>query len=72
MAETLLRTVVRSATWRVGGVLLAALLTYALTGNLALSFELGLAYNAIRFVSFIAHERAWARVRWGLTPTRRP
>lgn len=63
--ETRVRTLVRSLTWRVIGVLLTVLLTWLLAHDIRLGVELGLIYNGIRLGLHYVHDRFWARVGWG-------
>lgn len=67
-AETRIRTFARSLTWRVSGVALAILLTWYYTGDIRMGVELGIAYNAIRLGTHYFHDRAWARLQWGMLP----
>lgn len=66
--ETRLRTLARSLTWRLSGVVLAVLLTWYLTGDMRTGIEVGVAYNVIRFATQYIHDRWWARVAWGALP----
>lgn len=66
--ETRLRTLARSLTWRLSGVLIAVLLTWYLTGDVRTGIEVGVAYNVIRLATQYIHDRWWARVAWGRLP----
>ena len=67
--ETWIRLIIQSATWRVGGVLLAILLAWLMTGNLLLGLEFGLVYNTVRFFTYLIHQRLWQYVGWGTKRT---
>lgn len=67
--ETRLRTLARSFTWRLSGVLLAIVLTWYITGDMRTGIEVGVAYNVIRFAAQYIHDRWWARVEWGTLPS---
>ena len=64
--ETMVRTWVRVATWRVSGVILGVVLTYIFAGEWTLGFEIGITYGLIRTLSHVVHERLWMRFSWGL------
>lgn len=63
--ETRLRTLTRSLTWRLSGVLIAVLLTWYITGDARMGIEVGVAYNVIWLATQYVHDRWWARVAWG-------
>lgn len=63
--DTKRRSVVKSLTWRVVGIVILGAVTYAFTGNAAASAGVTLIFNAIRLVLYYWHERIWERVEWG-------
>lgn len=64
--ESKLRTIVKAVTWQALGLATTSALAWLHTGSLtsALTFALSTAGTGMAF--FIVHERAWARVRWGV------
>lgn len=64
--ETKLRTFARSLTWRISGVVLTVILAWYFTGDVRLGVELGVTYNLIRLSTHYFHDRAWARLPWGM------
>lgn len=64
--ETSTRSLVKTITWRIVGSSAVALISYVITGSLAAATSIGLSQVLISSVLYWLHERAWARVRWGL------
>lgn len=63
--ETHARTLAKAATWQLLGLLAMTLIGYAFTGSIGAGGALALASTACGTVTYVVHERAWARVRWG-------
>ena len=64
--ETRARTLAKAVGWQVLGLVMMALVGAVLTGSLALGGTLAAVNAGLGFVLYVAHERVWARVRWGL------
>ncbi|MCY0092634.1 DUF2061 domain-containing protein [Hoeflea ulvae] len=64
--ESKLRTIAKAITWQALGLAVTGALAWFHTGSMvtAMSFALTTATSGLAF--FIVHERAWARVRWGI------
>ena len=66
MANTLranLPTLKKTASYYVIHITVAALVAYAVTGNLWIAFTLSLLEPTVQAVAFFFHEKAWER--WG-------
>ncbi len=61
-----MRSMAKSVTWRVFGIILLAVITYFTTGgSLKDTTIITLLFHGIRFVLYYFHERLWERFRWG-------
>lgn len=63
--ETQTRTLAKAVTWQITGLIAMTLIGYAFTGSLGQGGMLAVTTTALGFVSYVIHERVWARVRWG-------
>ncbi|MEM9736177.1 MAG: DUF2061 domain-containing protein [Pseudomonadota bacterium] len=59
------RTVAKSLTWQTTGLISMAILGYIFTGSLGSAGTLALVSTALGTVTYVLHEKAWARIRWG-------
>lgn len=64
LRDTWKRLAVQSLTWRLGGIALSVALIWLATGSLLLGAEVGIAYNVIRYFTYMAHQAAWSRSDW--------
>ncbi|MEO1744981.1 MAG: DUF2061 domain-containing protein [Pseudomonadota bacterium] len=67
--ETPRRTLAKTLSWQLIGMLTMTALGYWQTGSLTVGASLALSASAMGVVMFFIHERAWARVRWGFHGT---
>lgn len=63
--DTRKRSVAKSVTWRIAGIVILGAITYVFTGSLSASAGITVLFNAIRLVLYYWHERAWEKVEWG-------
>ena len=66
--ESARRTLAKAISWQVCGLFSMTLVGWLITGSAAQSGAIAGAGMAIGFVSYVVHERLWARIRWGLAP----
>jgi uncharacterized membrane protein len=64
--ETPIRSLAKAVTWQALGLLTMTAITYALTGSLATGGAVALLGAASGMITYVLHERLWARIRWGL------
>ena len=64
--ETHTRTIIKSLTWRIGGLGMTFATAWAITGRPALAASIGVVDTAIKLVAFYAHERLWLKIGFGL------
>ncbi|MBD1547624.1 DUF2061 domain-containing protein [Labrenzia aggregata] len=66
--ETMVRTVVKAATWQGLGILTMTALSYPQTGSLTGALSIAISASASGFVFYLVHEKIWNAVRWGRHP----
>jgi len=68
MARTVLlrRSVVKAVTYRLLIMCLDFATIYLFTGALAVAFGFMIASNVYTTIAYFAHERLWARIKWGI------
>lgn len=66
--ETPARSLAKAVTWQLLGLVVMTLIGYLITGSLGAGGAIAVAGTASGFVSYIAHERIWARIPWGRRP----
>jgi len=59
------RSWTESFTWRIIGVVVLLVLSYAVTGSIAEASLITLLFNLIRVVLYYVHERVWEKISWG-------
>lgn len=64
--ETRKRSLVKSLSWRVIGLVLTFVTAWVVTGSWRAGLAVGLVDFLVKIGTFYAHERAWHRVQWGL------
>lgn len=63
--ETMLRTILRSVTWRCTAIVVGFSVAIASGASVGAATEIIGAYTAIQLVLHFLHDRAWSLVRWG-------
>ena len=63
--ETHARTILKSLTWRVGGLLLTVASAWLITRKVEVAASIGAVDTAVKVVAFYFHERLWLKVRFG-------
>jgi uncharacterized membrane protein len=63
--DTRKRSMVKSITWRVIGIVLLGVIAYAITGDLTQMTVITILFHGIRLVLYYYHERVWERTSWG-------
>lgn len=64
--ETRRRALVKALFWNALGLVTMSLVGLAMTGSVAVGSTIAVANTLIGLTVYIAYERIWARVRWGL------
>ncbi len=63
--EKLKRSLAKTISWRIIGTLDTVLISWLITGTLALAFSIGAIELITKMALYFFHERAWATIKWG-------
>ena len=63
--ETHKRSMVKSLTWRVIGVVLLGGIAYAVTRDWKEMSIITIIFHTVRMVLYYYHERIWLKIKWG-------
>ena len=73
MEERRIRTIAKTISWRALATLATMLIVYVYTREMLLSIGVGAVEVGAKIALYYAHERLWARSRWGVSgAARRP
>ncbi|MFH1448716.1 MAG: DUF2061 domain-containing protein [Candidatus Micrarchaeota archaeon] len=65
MNERKKRSVLNAITYRIICIIVLALVTYRITGDLVQMTYIVVVFQSIQLFVYYFHERAWGRVKWG-------
>lgn len=63
--EKLKRSVVKTFSWRIIGTITTIIISWLITGTLALAFSIGFIELISKMTLYFLHERAWNKLKWG-------
>lgn len=63
------RSIVKSVTWRLFGLVFTFLIGWLVTHSVKMGMTLGLLDFFVKIGTFYAHERLWMKVKWGRLDT---
>lgn len=63
--ENIKRTILKTISWRIVGTIATVVISYVITGTLALAFSIGAIELVSKMVLYFFHERAWTTIKWG-------
>ena len=63
--EKVKRSLAKTISWRVIGTLDTVLISWLITGTLALAISIGTIELISKMVLYFFHERAWNKIKWG-------
>ena len=63
--EKLKRSLAKTISWRIIGTLDTVLISWLITGTLALAFSIGAIELITKMALYFFHERAWTTIKWG-------
>lgn len=63
--ESHARSIVKAATWRLGGFVMTVGVAWVLTRRVDLAATIGLADTAVKLFAFYIHERVWLKIKFG-------
>jgi uncharacterized membrane protein len=64
--ESRKRSIAKSITWRILGIVILAAVTWFLTQSWEITTAVTVLFHAIRVILYYFHERLWHRIDWGL------
>jgi len=64
-SEKPLRSVIKTISWRVIGTLDTILISWLITGHIALALSIGSIELITKMVLYFFHERIWNKIKWG-------
>jgi uncharacterized membrane protein len=65
MKEQRVRSIAKTATWRIIATVTTAILVYVFTGNFAIAISIGSVEVVSKVLLYYLHERTWDRSAWG-------
>lgn len=65
MAEKARRSIAKTVSWRTVGTLDTVIISYFITGNLAMAASIGSIELFTKMVLYYFHERAWNKISFG-------
>jgi len=63
--ENIKRSIVKTISWRAVGTIATVIISYIITGTMALAFSIGGIELVSKMVLYFFHERAWNNIKWG-------
>ena len=64
-SEKPIRSVLKTISWRVIGTVDTILISWIITGQIALALSIGSIELVTKMVLYFFHERIWNRIKWG-------
>lgn len=64
-SEKPLRSIVKAISWRVVGTIDTLIVSYILTGEIALATSIASVDFLTKLVLYFFHERIWNKIKWG-------
>ena len=65
MKEKAYRSVVKTISWRVLGTIDTMVISYLITGSLAMAASIGSIEVVTKMILYYFHERAWNKIKFG-------
>ena len=63
--EKIKRSPAKTISWRIIGTLDTVLISWLITGTIALALSIGAIELVSKMVLYFFHERAWSKIKWG-------
>jgi len=64
-SEKPMRSVLKTISWRIVGTLDTILISWLITGHIALALSIGSIELVTKMVLYFFHERIWNKIKWG-------
>jgi uncharacterized membrane protein len=65
MRDNHLRSLVKGLTWRITGTIDTVIISFLVTGRVAIAFSIGGIELLSKVLLYYSHERVWNRIKWG-------
>ena len=65
MSDTPLRSLIKTITWRVTGSSATFLISYVISGNIAVAGTIAVVQLTANTILYFVHERLWNKLKWG-------
>ncbi len=65
LSETPVRSIMKSASWRILGTIDTILISWIITGEISVAFSIGSIELATKMILYFFHERIWNTIKWG-------
>jgi uncharacterized membrane protein len=63
--EKIKRSLAKTISWRIVGTADTVIISWLLTGTLALALSIGAIELVSKMILYFFHERAWNQIKWG-------
>ncbi|MGB2661515.1 MAG: DUF2061 domain-containing protein [Candidatus Omnitrophota bacterium] len=63
--DTRLRSIGKSATWRIISIVVLVAVSYLITGDVKKTTSITVVFQVILAVLYYVHERVWTKISWG-------
>lgn len=64
-SEKATRSIVKALSWRIVGTIDTILISWIITGKIALALSIGLIEVITKMLLYFFHERVWNLIKWG-------
>ncbi|MGA2955300.1 MAG: DUF2061 domain-containing protein [Thermodesulfobacteriota bacterium] len=64
--ESKKRSIIKSITWRIVGILTLGIIIWIITGNWGETTLITISYHVVQIVLYYFHERGWLKIDWGV------
>jgi len=64
-SEKAMRSIVKAISWRIVGTIDTILISWIITGKIALALSIGLVEVVTKMLLYFFHERVWNLIKWG-------
>lgn len=65
LSDSPLRSIVKSISWRMLGTIDTIVISWLVTGEIAIAFSIGSIELLTKMVLYFFHERIWNTIKWG-------
>ncbi len=70
MADQHKRSLIKAISWRATGTIDTILVSFLVSGHIKMALSIGFVELFTKIGLYYLHERAWSKIRFGITPTK--